>query len=94
MFGGPLQSHLSQHGLETHVKLRGSVPHETLLGEMNPSDICVSSAHEACPIAMLEAICLGKPVVAFDLPFSREILGEYFGLLGLIALTSHENLPG
>jgi glycosyltransferase involved in cell wall biosynthesis len=30
---------------------------------------------------MIEAMALAKPVVAFDLPFSRELLGEAYGLL-------------
>jgi glycosyltransferase involved in cell wall biosynthesis len=29
--------------------------------------------YEACPFAMIEAMALSKPVVAFDRPFSREL---------------------
>jgi len=77
-----LASYVRQNGLEAHVKLRGFVPRRTLLGEMIASDIvCVPSMYEACPLTMLEAMSLGKPVVAFDLPFSREILGRDSGLL-------------
>jgi glycosyltransferase involved in cell wall biosynthesis len=42
---------------------------------MARSDIvCIPSLYEACPITMIEAMMLAKPVVVFDRPFSQEML--------------------
>jgi glycosyltransferase involved in cell wall biosynthesis len=81
VFGsGPLKGSLSRYvarnGLEAIVSLNGFVSREKLLTSLGESDIvCIPSLYEACPVLMIEAMCLGKPVVAFDLPFARELLG-------------------
>lgn len=80
IFGaGPLEeasrSYVSRNHLEANVKLRGFVPRGTLLNELADSDIvCVPSYYEACPVSMIEAMAFGKPVVAFNLPYAREML--------------------
>jgi glycosyltransferase involved in cell wall biosynthesis len=79
VFGeGPLKrkmsSFISEFNLDRNVILRGFVPHSELIASMASSDIaCVPSLYEACPVGMIEAMALGKPVVAFDRPFSREL---------------------
>ena len=80
VFGaGPLEeacrSYVSRNNLEANVKLRGFVDRRTLLKGLADSDIvCVPSYYEACPVSMIEAMAFGKPVVAFNLPYAREIL--------------------
>jgi len=80
VFGeGPLKrrisSLVSKFGLEKNVKLRGFVTRQELVSAMARSDIvCVPSLYEACPVAMIEAMVLARPVVAFSRPFSRELL--------------------
>jgi glycosyltransferase involved in cell wall biosynthesis len=82
MFGsGPLEralrSYIRRKGIARYVTIRGHVPREILIREFADSDImCFPSLYEACPLAMIEAMAMGKPVVAFDLPFAREILGD------------------
>jgi glycosyltransferase involved in cell wall biosynthesis len=89
IFGsGPLEHSLNRYvarnGLETLVSLNGFVSRERLLPSLAESDIvCIPSLYEACPLLMIEAMCLGKPIVAFDLPFARELLGaSAYELLG------------
>lgn len=80
IFGeGPLRrtisSLISKFNLEKNVKLRGFVTRGELISAMATSDlVCVPSLYEACPIAMIEAMILGKPVVTFNRPFSQELL--------------------
>jgi glycosyltransferase involved in cell wall biosynthesis len=80
IFGqGPLtervSSLISEYHLGGKVVLRGFVTYSELLMAMARSDIvCVPSLYEACPVGMIEAMAMGKPVVAFDRPFSRELL--------------------
>lgn len=82
VFGrGPLEPKIreliSDFNLSNNVKLRGFVQYQELIASMATSDIvCVPSFYEACPVAMIEGMALGKPVVAFDRPFSRELLGD------------------
>jgi len=53
------------------------VQRKILLAELAASDIvCMPSLYEACPLAVIEAMAMGKPVVAFDLPYAREMLQD------------------
>lgn len=62
----------------------GYVEFNQLMRELVESDIAVfPSLYEAQSMAMLEAMALGKPVVAFDLPFARDVITD--GLTGLLA---------
>jgi glycosyltransferase involved in cell wall biosynthesis len=82
VFGrGPFELVLKKYAADNlpkgSVKMRGHVDRETFLQELSRSDIfCLPSLYEACPMALIEAISLGKPVIAFNLPFAREILGN------------------
>jgi len=82
IFGrGPLESSLkhyvSRHNLNGVIRFRGHVTRDTLLENMNQCDIvCFPSLYEACPLLMMEGMAMGKPVAAFDLPFSREMMGK------------------
>jgi glycosyltransferase involved in cell wall biosynthesis len=79
---GPMKSYISRYGLEENVRLCGQVPHQVLLETLVSSDIfCFPSLHEACPIVLIEAMALGKPLVAFNYPFAREIVGKEFAEL-------------
>jgi glycosyltransferase involved in cell wall biosynthesis len=83
IFGrGPLDSTIKQlvtHiGLEHQVRLRGFVKYNELLMWLASSHVvCFPSLSEYCPTAMIEAMALAKPIVAFDKPFARETIGEY-----------------
>jgi glycosyltransferase involved in cell wall biosynthesis len=60
-----------------NVKLHGKKTGKELLELYRSADIFVlPSLQEAFPLAILEALAAGLPVVAFDLPEIRQILGE------------------
>ena len=89
IFGrGPLREKLENHvraaGLSEQVQINGYATYSRLTAELAQSDIAVfPSLYEAQSIAVLEAMACSKPVVAFDLPFSREIISH--GKTGLLA---------
>lgn len=91
IFGdGPLKRKIvglvSDLGLTEKVSIRGFVSHERLMSEVGKASIVVfPSLYEAQPISILEAMACKKPVVAFDLPFSREIIRD--GYDGVLAKT-------
>jgi len=72
---GRVYSAISEFHLGRNIAVRGFVTRSELLTAMAKSDIvCVPSLYEACPVSMIEAMAMGKPVVTFDRPFSRELL--------------------
>jgi glycosyltransferase involved in cell wall biosynthesis len=89
IFGrGPLRDHIRSYvkasGLSNNVAIPGYVSYTRLYSELAQSDVAVfPSLYEAQSIAMLEAMACSTPVVAFDLPFSREIIRH--GETGLLA---------
>jgi len=82
LFGrGPLERNVRQlilrSNLKENVVFRGFVEYEELIASMGSSDVvCFPSLYEACPMGMIEAMALGRPVVAFDRPYSREMMGD------------------
>jgi glycosyltransferase involved in cell wall biosynthesis len=86
VFGsGPLERRVrelvSELGLSGNVRIRGFVKYEELIANMALSDVvCFPSLYEACPSGMMEAISLGKPVLAFRTVFARELLGQSYPL--------------
>ena len=62
-------------GLEAHVRWTGSVAE--VAGLLTAGDALVStSAHEGLSLAQLEALALGRPVVATDVGGAREIAAD------------------
>lgn len=81
IFGkGPLQGYfenlISSLNLREHVRLGGHVPYEVLVREMKKSDIAVfpSLVEVGASLAVMEAMACRKAVIAFDYPFSKEII--------------------
>lgn len=62
----PLAKSLTkQLGVEDRIIFTGAVPHEQVIQMMHQADcLLLSSASEGCPIVALEAMALGKPVIA------------------------------
>jgi glycosyltransferase involved in cell wall biosynthesis len=89
VFGkGPMQNEIKRFvaskGFRKDVLFGGSIPHRELLKEITRSDVVVfPSLYESQPMFALEAMACKKPVVAFDLPYSREIIEN--GHNGLLA---------
>jgi glycosyltransferase involved in cell wall biosynthesis len=76
---------INQLGMNSHVQLNGYVPYDVLLRKISESDIvALPSIYEVGAfIAALEAMALKKAVVAFDYPFTRQLLSD--GNTGLLA---------
>jgi glycosyltransferase involved in cell wall biosynthesis len=82
IFGqGPMAKRMKQLIVEWNmseiVEIRGHVSYYELINQIKASDIVVlPSLYEAQSVAVLEAMACKKPVVAFDYPFSREIIKD------------------
>jgi glycosyltransferase involved in cell wall biosynthesis len=68
---------LSDLKLDNNIFLKGIVDEETKLHVLSASKIFVfPSKHEAHPIAVGEALGMGLPVVAYDIPALRDAYGD------------------
>lgn len=82
IFGrGPLRQKVERfilnHGLKERVSYLGHISHKKLIGEIKNSDfVVIPGLYEAQPMILLEAMGCRKPVVAFDLPFARELVSN------------------
>ncbi len=80
VFGkGPLEKKIREFivssGLKDEVHYRGYVPRKKLLAEVKKSDVVVlPSLYEAQPMFALEAMACKKPLVVFDVPYTRELI--------------------
>jgi glycosyltransferase involved in cell wall biosynthesis len=62
---GEVRNHIHIRGLDDVVEIRASVPHDQAIQLINDADVLVlPSTQEGLPVAALEAMSLGKPVVA------------------------------
>jgi glycosyltransferase involved in cell wall biosynthesis len=70
-------------GLSNRVEFKSVMDHEAMLSEISSEvDVVVHPAlYEGCPIAVLEAMSLGKPLIVSDLPWSYELVRD--GVTGL-----------
>jgi len=87
--GGPLkkklESEIKDQGLD-NIRLMGPVEDELLPSYYSLCDVFVLPSHsrlEAFGIVLLEAMACGKPIIASDIPGSREIVEV--GVNGLLA---------
>jgi glycosyltransferase involved in cell wall biosynthesis len=83
---GPLfkkmQSSVRSLGL-SNVELKGFTTRSQLIRSMKLSKfIAIPSVYEACPIILLEGMCLGKIPLMLNLPFASELTeGGKYGIL-------------
>jgi colanic acid/amylovoran biosynthesis glycosyltransferase len=91
---GPLAPALREKstelGIEDDVEFLGTVPHDALLERMGagtwdvvvlPSVITAAGELEGIPVALIEALARGLPVVGTDTGGTGELLGEGAGIL-------------
>jgi len=66
-----------------NVELKGFTTRAELVQSMRRCKfVVIPSFYEACPIALIEAMCLGKIPLMFNLPFSSELTdGGRFGII-------------
>jgi glycosyltransferase involved in cell wall biosynthesis len=68
----------------TNVELRPLATRTEFISSMRKAMfVAVPSFHEACPMVLLECMCLGRIPILFDVPFAREFTQE--GKYGILA---------
>lgn len=76
---GRIKKEVRKHGL-TNVQIRGFTSRAQLMRSLRRSRfVVIPSFYEACPMILLESMCLGKIPVMFNLPYSMEFTenGKY-----------------
>lgn len=82
IFGkGPMQNEVKKFilnkGMKGEVDFGGFLPHRKLISEIKSADLVVlPSLYESQPMFALEAMACKKPLIAFDLPYAREIIND------------------
>ena len=72
-----IEKRVQDEGLADRVRFTGLVPRETVYAELLAADLFVSPAlWEGLPIAVLEAMALGRPMLLSDIQPHREIQFE------------------
>jgi glycosyltransferase involved in cell wall biosynthesis len=75
--GTALAARIEGAGVEDRVTLRGLIPREEVFLASAEADLFVSASHgEGLPVAVLEAMAAGCPVVLSDIPPHRELAGD------------------
>lgn len=85
---GFLRSRIEELGLGTEVVLRGPQPREEVVRSLARSDVAVLASHptpdgrrEGIPVALMEAMASGLPVVSSDLSGIPELVTPEAGIL-------------
>jgi glycosyltransferase involved in cell wall biosynthesis len=72
--GTELEARIDRAGLRDRVTLRGLVPREEVFVACAEADVFVSTSNgEGLPVAVLEAMAAGCPVILSDIPPHREL---------------------
>ncbi|MGH3066656.1 MAG: glycosyltransferase [Gaiellaceae bacterium] len=70
----PIRREIDSAGLRDKVVLAGLVPRDDVFTRCARSDLFVSASHgEGLPVAVIEAMAAGCPVVLSDIPHHREV---------------------
>lgn len=71
---GSVRAHVERLGLSDRVQLTGLIPRDEVFRACAGADLYVSSSHgEGLPVAVVEAMASGTPVVLSDIPPHREV---------------------
>jgi glycosyltransferase involved in cell wall biosynthesis len=69
-----LAAEVEAHGLEERVELTGLVPRDQVFERLSKADVVVSASRgEGLPVAIIEAMACGCPVILSDIEPHREI---------------------
>lgn len=72
---GEIERLVKRYHLTNNVKIYGQVSRETVIRKISQSKAVIHpSLYEGCPFVLMEANCLGIPVVAFDYEWSKEFI--------------------
>lgn len=72
-----VRTHAARGGITDALRILDDVPHEELHDLFRLADVIVSVPEsDSFPVTLLEAMAVGRPVVASDLPAVTPVLGE------------------
>jgi glycosyltransferase involved in cell wall biosynthesis len=72
-----------------NIEMKGFTDNRELMKSMRKSlFVVLPSSYEACPMIVLESMCLGKIPIMFDLPYAREITQN--GQFGILARNAED----
>ncbi|WP_341531522.1 glycosyltransferase (plasmid) [Nostoc sp. UHCC 0302] len=72
-----LENRIAELGLKERVHCLGELKSDDVLALLSIANIFIfPSLYEAMPMALLEAMSLGLPIVASDIPAMQEVLGD------------------
>lgn len=81
----------NQLRMSARVMITGLVDRDDVYRHVAQADVCVSvSRAEGLPVAVLESMACGRPVILSDIPPHREIVGD----VGFIPLVDVDDLDG
>ena len=76
-FRNKIDNLISDLDLADNIEVRKFIPRAELWKRIDKAMlVALPSLHEAQSVSMLEAMAFKKPLVAFDYPFSREIITD------------------
>ena len=79
-----IRKYIVERKSDDKIHFGGFIPHQSLIKEIKKSDAVIfPSLYESQPMFVLESMACRKPVIAFDLPYAREIIKD--GETGLLA---------
>jgi len=77
----PLRDLVDRYGLGKEIRFMGSLSYRQVLSYYRSCDLVVFPSYvESCGLPLLEAASLGKPVLASNREFAREVIGGYEGV--------------
>ncbi len=72
---GALADEVNALGLQDRVSFSGLIPRDEVFARCAAADVLVSTSHgEGLPVAVMEAMACGCPVILSDIPQHRELL--------------------
>lgn len=76
-----LVMYIKKEGLESNFIFHGNVPHKQVLSMLKSSHgLLFPSVIETLGLPLLEAACMGVPIIANDMEYVHEVLGNYKGV--------------
>lgn len=89
-----LYNTILKYGLNDYFVFEGSLPYERLLSLYKSSSALLFPSYiETFGLPLIEAASAGLPVIAMDLPYAKDVIGEYEGAK-FIPLHNIEALAG
>ena len=74
---GSIERTVKSAGLSERIHFMGELPPDEVRGVMRACDLFMfPSLFEAMPMALLEAMAAGMPIIASDIPANRELLQD------------------